>query len=153
MKKKFLLAILLVMTLVVTGCDTKEETKTLNCSLNGTIMEGIESNSNYKVTYQGDYVQLIETEEKIISDNKTYLETLQQTVESMYSPYKDVEHYDYEVKVDGNTLTSKTTIDYSKIDTNKMIEINSAIGTLMEDGKLKVDDIKQLYNQMGITCK
>jgi len=153
MKKKFLLSILLVATLVVTGCGAKEEAKTLNCSLKGTVIEGVETSSNYKVTYKGDYVQVIETEEVVTSDDSEYLELVKQTVEKMYSPYKNVEHYNYDVKVSGNTLTSITKIDYNKIDTNKMLEINSAIGTLMEDGKLKVSDVEALYKQMGITCK
>lgn len=153
MKKKILFVALLTMILIVTGCNAKQETKTLNCSLKGTIMEGIETNSNYKVAYQGEYVQTIETKETVTSDNQEYLETLKQTVESIYSPYKNVEHYNYDVTVNGNTLISTTFIDYSKIDVNKLLEINSAFGTLIEDGKLKVSDVKNVYKQMGITCE
>ena len=154
MKKKFLLIMLLVMTLLVTGCGSgKKETKVMSCSLKGTITQGVETNSNYKVTYEGDYVKVIETEEVIVSDDITYLETVKDKVESIYSPYKDVEHYNYNVKVEGNTLTSTTEINYSKIDMNELFKINSAIGTLMEDNKLKVSDVKKLYKQMGITCE
>lgn len=154
MKKKFLLVTLLVMTLLVTGCNSKsEETKVLTCSRTATVTEGVRMDLSYKVTYKGDYVEVIETLEKIISDDETILETYKTSVESMYSPYKGVEHYDYEVTVDGDTLTSKTKIDYSKIDTDKMIEIDSANATLIKDGKILVDDVQTMYETVGATCK
>lgn len=107
----------------------------------------------YKVTYKGDYVQLVETEEKVIAENKTYLDTYKTTVENLYAPYKDVEHYEYNVSVDGDTLTSKTKINYEKIDTKKLIDIDSANGSLIKDGKIKLTDIKSVYEGMGASCK
>ena len=71
----------------------------------------------------------------------------------MYSPYKNVEHYDYDVQISGDTLTSKTRIDYSQIDTNQMLEIDSANEALIHDGKVKINDIKLMYESLGATCK
>lgn len=177
MKKNLLLVTLLIMTLVLTGCGsdkektetsnnketnttnnsikdtTTEESKVLNCTRSVTVSEGVRMELSYKATYKGDYVELIETEEKVISDDSTVLETYKNQVESIYSPYKDIEHYNYNVEINGNTLTSTTNIDYSKIDTDKLIAIDSANATLIKDGKVKIADVKLMYQTVGATCE
>lgn len=153
MKKGILYAMLLVMILGITGCNAKEERKTLNCTRNVTIEEGTRMELWYQVTYTGDFVEVIETEEKVISNNTDFLETFRDNVEKLYSPYKNVEHYDYDVQISGDTLTSKTRIDYSQIDTNQMLEIDSANESLIHDGKIKISDIKLMYESLGVTCK
>lgn len=152
MKKRILLVALLVVALGITGCG-KEEVKELNCTRTATITEGTNVDLSYNIKYKGDYVEVVKTEEKVTSDDKNVLETYKTTIEKTYSPYKDVEHYDYSVDISGNTLISKTTIDYTKIDTNKMIEIDSANGSIIKDGKIKVEDIKSMYESIGATCK
>ena len=151
--RKVLLTVLLVTVLMVTGCSSSEETKTLTCTRNATVTTGVRMELSYKATYKGDYVELIETEEKVISDNESVLDTYKTSIESLYSPYKDVEYYNYSVDVSGDTLTSKTRIDYSKIDTDKLIEIDSANASLIKDGKIKIDDIRTMYESAGATCK
>lgn len=152
MYKKIIAAVCLVGMLFVTGCG-KEESKTLTCTRTATIQAGVDMSLNYKVTYKGENVQLVESEEKITADDKDYLKTYETTVNNMYSPYKDVEHYNYNVSIDGNTLTSTTKIDYEKIDTDKMIEIDSANKALIKDGKVKMNDLKTAYEALGATCK
>ncbi len=151
MKKKVLLCALIGATLLASGCGEKEETMT--CTRSATIAEGIKMDLKYKVTYKGDYVTLVESEETVTSSNEDYLDEYKTKVESLYSPYKDVEFYNYDVKVDGDKLTSKTSINYEKIDTKKMIEIDSANSSLIKDGKVKVDDIKSVYAALGTTCE
>lgn len=138
-------------TLLASGCGEKEET--LTCKRTATVTEGVKMDLNYKVKYKGDYVSLVESEETVTSSNKEYLETYKEKVESLYSPYKDVEFYEYDVKVDDDKLISKTSINYEKIDTKKMIEIDSANGSLIKDGKVKVEDIKAVYSSLGVTCE
>ncbi|MCI8498717.1 MAG: YehR family protein [Bacilli bacterium] len=151
MKKKALLGtIVLATALFVGGCGKTEE---LTCTREATIAGGAKMSLNYKVTHKGGIVKLVETEEKVTSENEQYLETYKTTVESLYSPYDDVEHYNYEVKIDGDTLISKTEINYEKIDTKKLIEIDSANENLIKNGKIKVDDIKSAYESIGATCK
>lgn len=105
------------------------------------------------MTYKGKYVELIETQEKIISDDKSILEIYKNTVESTYSPYKDVKYYDYDVKINGNTLKSTTKKNYLKIDTDKMIDIDSTNATIVKNGKVLVEDIKKLYSSIGAICE
>lgn len=175
MKKNKLLIILFALVLIVTGCNKKEEdtnkvdnnsttvedksnassTKILTCTANKTDELGSTIEAVYKVTYKDEYVDLIETEEKVTSDNSQVLDYYKEAIESIYLPYKDLEHYDYNVIKKGNQVISTTKIDYSNIDTDKMIEINSAMKSLIKDGKMKISDVKSLYesSQIGATCE
>ena len=176
MKKNKLLIILFALVLIVTGCSKKEEdttktgsdtnttvedktntsdTKILTCTADKTDELGSTIEAVYKVTYKDEYVDLIETEEKVTSDNSQVLDYYKEAIESIYLPYKDLDHYDYNVIQKDNQVISTTKIDYSSIDTDKMIEINSAMKSLIKDGKIKVSDVKSLYesSQVGATCE
>lgn len=149
--KKVMVGIIACLSLMLlTGCGAEQKTMKCSRTLN---QSGISMDLQYEVLYTGDYVDVVKSTEKVTSDNKEVLETYRTTVEKQYEPYKDIEHYNYNVSIEGNVLTSTTNIDYTKIDTSKMIEVDSANGTLIKDGKVKLDTVKQLYNQMGITCE
>lgn len=163
------LFVLLVGVVLLTGCnDTKKENKdnnnnkevkeevkeqTMECSRKATVTEGVELDVNYTVTYVGEDVKKVYSNEKVISENKQYLEAYKTQVENIYSPYKDLKYYDTNIRIEGNTLISEATIDYDKVDTDKMIEIDSANATLIKDGKVKVSDLKTAYSALGAICK
>ena len=145
------LSVLVLSILVLTGCGKdKKEVMTCTRTLN---QNNVEMGFTYKINYTGDYVNTIETTEEVKSENAEYLNTLKTAVENTYAPYKNVEHYNYNVKIDGNKLVSTTKIDYDKIDTKKLIELDSANGKLIKDGKVKMNDLKQVYESLGATCK
>lgn len=150
MKKIMMVVVTCVSLLFVTGCGGTQKTMKCTRTLN---QNGAAFDLQYEVTYTGSYVDVVKSTETITSDNEELLETYQDTVEKQYEPYKDIEHYDYNVSIDGNVLTSTTNIDYTKIDTTKMIEVDSANGQIIKDGKVKLDTIKSLYSQLGITCE
>lgn len=149
--KKFLLAVMCTGIVLLTGCGADKE-KVMKCTrtINQT---NINMDLVYNVTYKGKYVSKISSTEKIISDNATVLETYQEQLESITATFKDIKYYDHNIKIDGNTLTSTIDIDYEKIDTNKLIEIDSSMKQFIKDGKVAVEDIESLYSQMGITCE
>lgn len=176
MKKNKLLVILFALMLIVTGCSSKEsdtnktdgkndtktedkvsvdETKILTCTADKTDELGSVIHAVYKVTYKGEYVELIETKERVTSDNNEVLNYYKEAIESIYLPYKDLENYNYDVTLKDNQVISTTRIDYSKIDTNKMIEINESMKSLIKNGKIKVTDVKSLYesDQVGAICE
>lgn len=149
--KKGLAIFVTVGLLCLTGCGSKEE-KIMSCKKTAD-QAGLKMDLSYKVTYKGNDVTNVESTEKVTSEDNAILEAYKEQVEKLYSSYADVEHYDYNVTIDGNTLTSKTDIDYSKIDTDKMIEIDSANGALIKDGKININDIKSYYEALGVTCE
>lgn len=152
MKRKYLfLAVTMLVVFLVTGCSSSEE-KTMTCTRTMN-QSGMKTNLNYKVTYSGDYVNRVQSEESIETDDTTTLNTYKEQIEKIYTPYKDVKYYTYNVTIDGNKLVSTVDINYAKIDTKKLIEIDSANSQLINDGKVKLSSVKSLYEQLGATCK
>lgn len=149
MKKVLFLAGISI--LLLTGCGAKEQ-KTMTCTRTVN-QSGMKMDLSYEVKYTGDYVDTVKSVEKIESDNAEVLKTYKETVESMYSAYDNIKYYDYDVVIDGNTLTSTVNINYSKIDTDKLLEVDSALGQLIKDGKVSIDDIESVYNAVGAICE
>ncbi len=150
-RKYFTLGIVLFFLLFITGCGTtKEKTMTCTRSMN---KNGIKTNLTYKVIYQNNYVNKVHSEEVVETEAGEILENYKKQVENMYKAYKGIKYYNYDIKVNENRLTSIVDIDYSKIDTKKLIEIDSSNGNIIKNGKIKVQDIKSLYEQLGTTCK
>ncbi len=150
MKKIMLGVVACLAVMLLTGCGAEQKTMKCSRTIN---QNGAAFDLKYEVLYTGKNVDVVKSTETITSDNAEVLETYRDAVEKQYAPYKDIEHYDYNVSIDGNVLTSTTNIDYTKIDTAKMIEVDSANGQLIKDGKVSIDTVKSLYNQMGITCE
>ena len=152
MKRKYLfLAVTMLVVFLVTGCSSSEE-KTMTCTRTMN-QSGMKTNLTYKVTYSGDYVNRVQSEESIETSDTTTLNTYKEQIEKIYTPYKDVKYYTYNVTVNGNKLVSTVDINYAKIDTKKLIEIDSANSQLINDGKVKLSSVKSLYEQLGATCK
>jgi len=158
--KKVLVMGLVILMLVVTGCgkeenknDTTEEYQTMSCYRNATT-GNVRMEINAKVKHDGEYVKTVKTVEKIISDDESVLEYYEDMLTNMYAPYLELKYYDNEVAIEGNTLISRTEVDYSKVDTNKMIELDSSNALLIKDGKIKIEDIKELYEtNTGLICE
>lgn len=156
MKKiKFVTIILVCVLLMTSGCG-KEEKKTkesiLECTRNIT-QENITIDLKYTITYQGNYVQKVVNVNKIISTKNTDLNAYKERLEAEFEPYKDIKYYDNDIKIDNNTLTSTTTIDYTKIDTDKLLSVDSGYSELIKAGKVKLSTMEDLYTNVGMTCK
>ncbi len=155
MKKKFKIwqVVLGVCSLLlVTGCGNSNNMESMTCTRTMNQNE-IKTSLKYNVEYEGDYVSRIKTVETVETDDTDILNTYKEQIESLYSPYKDVEYYEYNVDVTDNKLTSTVDINYAKVDTDKLLEIDSANGQLIKDGNISVDDIKSVYESLGATCK
>ena len=152
MKRKYLfLAVTMLVVFLVTGCSSSEE-KTMTCTRTMN-QSGMKTNLNYKVTYSGDYVNRVQSEESIETSDTTTLNTYKEQIEKIYTPYKDIKYYTYNVTIDGNKLVSTVDINYAKIDTKKLIEIDSANSQLINDGKVKIGSVKSLYELLRATGK
>lgn len=153
MKKiKFITIILVCILLMTSGCG-KEEKKTkesiLECTRNIT-KENITIDLKYTITYQGNYVQKLVNVNKIISTKNTDLNAYKERLEGDFEPHKGM---DNEIKIDNNTLTGTTTIDYSKIDTDKLLNVDSGYSEPNKAGKIKLSPMEDLYANVGMTCK
>lgn len=153
MKRKYLfLAVIISVMFLVTGCSSNSKEKTMTCSRTMDQNE-MKTSLSYKISYKGDYVTRVKSEESIETSDTSTLDTYKEQIEKIYSPYKDVKYYQYNVTIDGNKLISTVDINYEKIDTDELIKIDSANSQLINDGKVKVSSVKSLYEQLGATCK
>ena len=152
MKKKIkYLAVFIVSVIFLTGCGNNGvQTMTCTRTMN---QNGIKTGLKYTVIYQGDYVTRVKSVETIETDSSEVLDAYQEQIESIYSPYKGIDYYEYDVSIDGDKLTSTVDINYEKIDTDKLLEIDSANGQLIKDGKIKLSDIKSVYETIGAVCE
>lgn len=157
MKKKLLILGIIALVLI-TGCGqgskdiTVKEEKIL-CTRTGN-MNNLEMDFNYEVYYEGNNVNKVQTTEKITSEDTSVLEQSKQQIENLYSNFDNIENYNYNVVIEGNTLTSTTDINYEKIDIDELLEIDSSISQLLnDDNKIDLEKITQVYEQTGATCE
>ena len=150
MKKIIILGVALL--ILVTGCASGEEKK-LVCTRTAN-MNGLEMDFRYEVYYQGEDVNKVKTTEKVTSDSESTLKTIESQTKALYSNFDNIENYNYKVTLNGNTLTSTTDIDYTKIDIDELLKIDSSIEQLLNDSKkIALDKITQIYESAGAVCK
>lgn len=158
MKRVVILGIALLV--FATGCgqqtgynesNTKDDKMICTRTANAT---GLKMDFRYEVYYQGNDVNKVQTAEKITSDSTETLQAYQQQIKSLYSNFDNIEHYNYDVKIEGNTLISTTDINYQKMNIDELVNVDSSIEQLLnDDRKIDLDKITQVYEQLGATCE
>ena len=138
--------------LLVTGCGNNNSIESMTCTRTMN-QNGIKTSLKYNIKYKEDYVTRVKIVETVETTDSDILNTYKEQIESLYSPYKDIEYYDYNVAIADNKLTSTVDINYEKVDTDKLLEIDSANEQLIKNGKINIDDIKSVYESLGATCK
>lgn len=147
--KKIIIPLLLL--ILLTGCA--KEDGTLICSNTVKPIEGTTIQAKYIITYKNNYVTNLKTIEKVTVGTKDDLELYQEKIEELYKEYKNLDYYKHNINIKNKTLTSTTNINYKKIDTDKLIEIEPGNKQLIENGKITIDKIEDLYKSNDCICK
>lgn len=145
MKKTMFLLLVLFLS---TGCSKQ---KLLTCTNDIITENDVSMSAEYKIYYKGSYVTLVKSTEKIVTDDKTLLETYKKNLEESYSPYNKLNYYVNSISIEDNTLISSTTINYQKIDFAKLKKLDKD-NSLIKEGKVKLADLQTLYEDNGATC-
>ena len=157
MKRKVIISIvclIVVIGIVALLCifnGNKE--KTLTCSISGKVTNGTEIKNEYIITYKGKYVSVLKSIETATTTDQTALKKYKESVEEMYSKNKDIEYFNYDIKLEDDTLISTVIIDYDNIDTDALIKVNPTNEELIKDGKVNINDLRKEYEKTGATCK
>ena len=107
----------------------------------------------YKAFYKGEYVNKVETVEKIYSSDTSMLNAFKSSVESTYqSNNAKYGGYNYSVTIDGTVLTSNATINYEVLNVAKMVEDEPSMKPYTKDNKMTVNGVKAIYESLGATC-
>lgn len=140
-----------IIVFLTTGCNSNKDlsitcTRTMN-------QNNITTSIKYNIEYSDDYVTRVKSVETVETDNSEILNTYKEEIESSYSPYQDIDYYEYNVDINDNKLTFTTDVNYEKVDTDKLLDIDSNNSELIKDGKIEVDSLKTVYENLGAICK
>jgi uncharacterized lipoprotein YehR (DUF1307 family) len=152
-KQKTILLISLAMLLLLTGCSSKTNTKIMKCTGNATIDDASSSVSLHStVYYQGKYVKVLHSVEKVTSKTSSVLDTYETAYKKINAYYKGLKYYDTTVKRTTSYVERVTTIDYAKIDTKALLKIEGSTNNVIKNGKVKLSTYKSFIEKYGYTC-
>ena len=165
MKNKII--ILIVLLLLVVGCSSnKTETiksngETINtskmehkhCTRETTKQTGMETSLNYDLYYTGEVLNILKSEEKIITASEEKLTQYENAYNSIKDKYKDLDYFDFTVTRTDTTVTSSMVINYDKVDIARLLEIEGSEDNIIEDGVAKVDKWLTLAKRFGTKCE
>ncbi len=161
-----LVIIIFICLLFITGCTNHEDKATNNdeklnttgmqvkhCTREASADSGVDVELSYDIYYTGEDLNILHSEEKVISENSESLDTYEDAYKKIQANYKGLKYYDAKVIRDDKTVVSDITINYDKIDIAKLLEIEGAEDNIIENGKAKVDAWLKLAKKFGTTCK
>lgn len=172
MKKNKVIFLTILMLLLVTGCNNGTETNSnattnnnsdaiignsvdtsiINCTREATAKDNIEASFNYQIYYKGDYITLLHATEKVSSTDSNNLDTYENAYKNIKKRYNGLKYYDTKITRDDTSVTNDTTINYEKIDTNKLLEIEGSEDNVIENGKVKLETWMKFAKKLGVTC-
>ena len=134
MKKAYIIIGLLLICIFISGCDSKNEVVINGQTINTTNMEhkhctrkatatNADVKLNYDIYYTGDVLNVLKSEEKIISTSDDVLNTYEDAYKKIHANYNGLDYYDTEVVRGDTTVTSTIMINYDKIDIDELINI------------------------------
>lgn len=136
----------------ITDQDTGEMQK-LTCSREASGGTGVDVNLNYEIYYQGEYIQILHSTEQVVTDDQDTLDEYEDAYRGIYKNYEGLEYYDTTVTRTEDSVTSDTVINYGKIDTDKLLEIEGEEDNVIKNGKVKLADWLEFAEQFGTTCE
>ena len=163
--KKISIIICLLLVVILCGCDKdKKEVIINNKTINTSSMEhkhctreatatGAEVKLEYDIYYTGDVLNLLISKEKIISSSEDILNTYEEAYKNIHSNYTGLEYYDTSVDRGDTTVLSTISINYDKVDIDKLIEIEGEEDNVFENKIPKVSKWLDLSKKFGTTCE
>lgn len=127
--------------------------ETMSCTRDGNGTDGAEVKLNYTLYYQGEYLQILHSKEQVITEDQDILNEYQNAYINIYKNYENLEYYDTSVVREDNSVTNDTVINYGKLDTDKLLEIEGAEDNIIKNGKVKLDDWLKFAEQFGTKCE
>lgn len=152
MKKIKYLVLALLLGVLVTGCGSSN--KTLKCT-NKKSLDSIEYEATYEIVYdKNDFVKEVTTIETVVSEDEEYLEQAKESAEQLYKEANDAYGgYSFTVSISGNKMTSKCTIDYTKMDVKKYVEDSGLTDFADSDNNVKLSGVTSIYKNLGAKCE
>lgn len=173
MKKIVSLFIILISCFFITGCGNEEVTEKepvvnkvsildsidkagsgkLKCSREAFANEGIDVELSNEIEYENGYIMVLHSIDKVISDNKDSLDQYENAYRKIAKNYEGLKYYDITITRDSNSVTNDVVINYGKIDTKKLLDIEGEEDNVIVDGKVALETWVGFAEKFGTVCE
>ena len=168
MKKSSIIFVAILSLFLLTACSKRSDTEKVvsnneevntysmkhkKCSREGSADDGIVVSLNYDLYYTGENLDILHSVEKVTATKNEDLDKYETAYKNIYKNYEGLKYYDAKVIRGDTTVTSDVTINYDKIDTQELLNIEGSEDNIIEDGKAKVDKWLTLAKKFGTKCK
>ena len=166
MKKMSMIMLLLIVCILLCGCETKKKENVIinNEPISTATMEhkhctreatatGAEVKLEYDIYYTGDVLNLLISKEKIISSSEDVLNTYEEAYKSIHKNYEGLNYYDASIDRGDTTVLSTISINYDKVDIDSLIEIEGEEDNIFEKKVPKVSKWLELSKKFGTKCE
>ena len=153
--KKIIVSVTIILLLILTviiGYNVKTYSGVLVCT-NTYNEDDISFKTTYHVEYKKRYATKLVSVETIKTQETLLLNDYKTNLEMMYLRFNEIPHYNNTISIKDDTLTSKTIINYSKIDLNKLIKVDSSFNEVIKNNKISITKLKEQYASTGALCK
>ena len=172
--KKILISLLIILSFFITGCSEEEVvqnnepivqkesvlddidssgTGNLFCTRDAFANEGIDVELSYDISYKDGYVMVLHANEKVVSENSDSLDEYENAYRKIAKNYEGLKYYDITITRDKTSVINDTVINYEKIDTDKLLDIEGEEDNVIVDGKVKLSTWVSFAEQFGASCK
>jgi len=125
----------------------------MHCTRSATASSGIEVELGYDLYYTGDSLKILHSVEKVVSSDEESLDLYQDAYQKIQDNYKGLDFYEAKVIRNKQDVTSDITINYEKIDIEKLLAIEGEEDNIIENGEAKVSKWKALAEKFGTECE
>ena len=168
MKKSSIIFVAILSLFLLTACSNKSDTEEVvsnneevntstmkhkKCSREGSASDEITVSLNYDLYYTGENLDILHSVEKVTATKSEDLDKYETAYKKIYKNYEGLKYYDANVIREDTTVTSDVTINYDKIDIQKLLDIEGAEDNIIENGKAKVDKWITLAKKFGTKCE
>ena len=173
MKKVISFLIVLISCFFITGCgneDLEEKVPVANkssildkideagsgklkCSREAFASEGIDVELTNEIEYENGYIMILHSIDKVISDNKESLDQYEDAYKKIAKNYEGLKYYDVTITRNSNSVTNDVVINYGKIDTKKLLDIEGEEDNVIVDGKVALETWVGFAEKFGTVCE
>ena len=167
MKKIFKAIILVISIIFITACgsedmekgitvsskvDTTNKNGTLLCSRSAEAQNNAQASFIYEINYKNGYITKLHSKEEITSSSDEVLDTYEDAYKNIFKAYANLKYYDNNISRTKTSVISDTTIDYTKVDIEKLKELEGQEDSMIKNGKVLLKDWLTFAETFGTTC-
>lgn len=156
MKKGIKFISLLLITVLLSGCENNSDLKTTKCTLSKTNEDALYNLKSEYVIYSNDgVVSKVETTETVISTSGPILDYFESYLTNLYKTNNETYGgYSNKITKENDELISTTTINYEVMDILKYSKDNPSFGSISNNNnQITLEGIKSIYTSLGATCE